>query len=240
MGIIGYIILGLSILITLGWCFYIRHKVKYEQAREMPQELQGFLMTVSIILVFAVPLSPFHLLWMLPVSFIIGLLSITTPLSILFIFSSAYFSIWYIGVRNEGRKFYLDGNYENAVRVFKEEISKQPSSEAYFNLALAYGALKQHDNEIAAYQGALKFAPKRPEIHFNLGNAFIDIGDRQKAIDAFKQAISLRPDYFKAHYAICKTYAEIGDIESAYKELEIIRRVDNRSADELNAIIEAV
>ncbi len=240
MGIIGYIILGLSILITLGWCFDIRHKAKYEQAKELPKELQGFLMTVSIILVFAIPLSPFHLLWMLPVSFVIGLLSLTTPLSILFMFSSIYFSVWYIGIRNPGRKFYVDGDYENAVRAFKEEVSKKPSSEAYFNLALAYGALKQHDNEIAAYQSALKLSPNRPEIHFNIGNAYIDIGDKQKAIDAFKQAINLRPNYFKAHYTVCKTYAEIGDIESAHKELEIIRSIDSRSADELSAVIDAI
>lgn len=241
MTIIGYIILGLSILITLGWCFNIRHKAKYEQAREKSMELQGFLMTASIILVFAIPLSPFHLLWMLPASFIIGLLSVTTPLRILWIFSSIYFFFWYIGISNPGRKFYVDGDYEKAVASFKEEISKKPSSaEAYFNLALAYGKLGQHENEISAYEGAIKLMPNKPETYFNLGNAYIDKGDKHKAIEAFKQAISLRPDYLKAHYTIGKTYAEIGDKENALKELEIIRKTDNRSADELKTIIDAV
>lgn len=238
MDIIGYIIYGLSILITLGWCFNIRHKAKYEQAREKGMELQGFLMTVSVILVFVLHLSPFHLLWMLPASFIIGLLSITSPLRVLWIFSSIYFSFWYIGISNVGRKFYVDGEYEKAVTAFKDEISKKPTSaEAYFNLALAYGKLKQHDNEIAAYEGAIKLMPNKPETHFNLGNAYVDKGDKQKAIEAFKQAISLRPDYLKAHYTICKTFAEIGDKENALKELEIVRKTDSRSADELASII---
>ena len=241
MEIIGYIILGLGILITLAWCYNIRHKAKYEQATEKGMELQGFLMTVSIILVFVIPLSPFHLLWMLPASFILGLLSIGTPLKLLWIFSSIYFSFWYIGISNAGRKFYVNGEYEKAVAAFKEDISKKPSSaEAYFNLALAYGKLKQHDNEISAYEEAIKLIPNKPETHFNLGNAYVDKGNKQKAIEAFKQAISLRPEYLKAHYTICKTYAEIGDKENALKELEIVKKTDTQSAEELVSIINAV
>lgn len=239
MNIIEYIILGLSILVTVGYCFSLRHKGKHEQAREKAMELQGFLMTVSIILVFAIPLSPFHLLWMLPTSFILGLLSITTPLKVLWIFSSIYFSFWQIGNSNPGRKFYLNGEYEKAVVAFKEEISKKPSAEAYFNLALAYGKLGKHNDEITAYNEAIKQSPEKPELYFNLGNAYIDQGDKNKAIDSLKQAIKLRPDYLKAHFTICKTYAEIGDKENALKSLEVVRKVDKQSADELSLIIES-
>lgn len=236
MDIIGYIIYGLSILITLGWCLQIRGKAQNEQAREKSMELQGFLMTVSLVLIPLLHLSPFHLLWMLPSSFILGLLSMTTPLRVLWIFSSIYFSFWYIGISNVGRKFYVDGEYEKAVAAFEEDISKKPTSEAYFNLALAYGKLGDHDNEIIAYQQSIELKPK-PETYFNLGNAYDDKGNKQEAIKAFKQAISLRPEYLKAHYTICKTYAEIGDKENALKELEIVRKTDSRSADELASII---
>ncbi len=236
MDIIGYIIYGLSILITLGWCLQIRGKAQNEQAREKSMELQGFLMTVSLVLIPLLHLSPFHLLWMLPSSFILGLLSMTTPLRVLWIFSSIYFSFWYIGISNVGRKFYVDGEYEKAVAAFEEEISKKPTSEAYFNLALAYGKLGDHDNEIITYQQSIELKPK-PETYFNLGNAYDDKGNKQEAIKAFKQAISLRPEYLKAHYTICKTYAEIGDKENALKELEIVRKTDSRSADELASII---
>lgn len=240
MNIIGHIILGLSILITVGYCFNLRQKAKNEQAREKAMELQGLLMTVSIILVFAIPISSFHLLWMLPASFILGLLSVTTPLRVLWIFSSIYFSFWYIGIGNPGRKFYVDGDYEKAIAAFKEEINKKPSAEAYFNLALSYGKLGQHDNEISAYEDAIKQSPKKPELYFNLGNAYIDKGDKQKAINAFKQALNLRPDYLKANYTIGKTYAEIGDKENALRQLEIVRKADSRSADELASIIQTI
>lgn len=238
MEIIGYIIIGLSILITLGWCFNVRHKAKYEQATEKSMELQGFLMTISIILIFVIPLSPFHLLWMLPASFIVGLLSIATPLNLLWIFSSIYFFFWYIGISNPGRKFYLDGDYLQAVDAFKEEIKKNPTSaEAYFNLALAYGKLGKHDNEVSSYEEAIKLSPNRPESYFNLGNAYIDKGDKHKAVMALRQAIILRPNYLNAHFTLGKTYAEIGDKENALKELEIVRKTDKGIANELELII---
>ncbi len=82
--------------------------------------------------------------------------------------------------------------------------------------------------------------PNKPETYFNLGNAYIDKGNKQKAIELFKKAIGLRPEYLKAHYTICKTYAEIGDKKNAYKELEIVKKMDSRSAEQLTPIINAV
>jgi tetratricopeptide (TPR) repeat protein len=236
--IIGYIILVVSIIITVGWCLRVREKAKNEQAREKSFELQGLLLTVSVILTLLFHLSPFHLLWMLPASFILGLLSIHTPLKFLWIFSSIYFSLWYIGISNLGRKYYVAGEYEKAIDAFKEEISKNPSSaEAHFNLGLVYGKTGQHEKEIAAYEDAIKLNPKRPELYFNLGTVHNDIGNTQHAIDVLREAIRLRPEYLKAHYTICKIYSEIGDSENANKEFEIIKKMDSNVADELASII---
>ncbi len=241
MEIIGYIVLGLSILITLGWSLQIREKAKNEQATEKSMELQGFLMAVSVILIPLLHLSPFHLLWMLPASFILGLLSINTPLRLLWIFSSIYFFFWYIGIGNLGRKYYVDGEYDKAIDAFKEQISKNPSSsEAYFNLGLAYGKTGQQDKEIATYEEAVKLNSKRPELHFNLGIAYNEIGNKQQAIGLLREAIRLRPEYLKAHYNICKIYSETGDSENAIKEFEIIKKMDSNIADELAPIIKAI
>jgi len=238
MDILGYIIGGLSILITLGWCLQIRAKAKNEQATEKSMELQGFLMTASIVLVILLHLSPFHLLWMLPASFILGLLSINTPLRLLWFLSSIYFSFWYIGISNLGRKYYVAGEYDKAIDAFKEEISKNPSSaEAHFNLGLAYGKMGQYDKEIAAYEEAVKLNPKRPELHFNLGTVYNDIGNKKQAISVLNEAIRLRPEYLKAHYTICKIYSEIGDYSNAKKEFEIVKKLDNSVAEELASTI---
>lgn len=240
MNIVGYIIFGIGILITVGWSIIIRDKATKEQAREKAMELSAFLMTVSLVLIPLLHISPFHLLWMIPASYFLGLLSVITPLKILWIFSSIYFSFWYISISNAGRKFYVDGEYEKAIEAYEEEALKKSTPELYFNLALAYGKTGQHKKEIWAYQESIKLNPKMPQSYYNLGNAFIDFGDKQKAIESFKKAISLKPEYLKAHYTICKTYAEIGDKENALKELEIVRKSDSRSADELVSIINGV
>ena len=240
MTIIGYIILGLAILITVAWCLNIRVKAKSEQAREKAMELSGFLMTASIVLVFLIPMSPFHLLWMIPASYFLGLMSVLTPLRILWIFSSIYFSFWYIGISSAGRKYYVDGEYAKAIEAYEFELLKTSSPEKYFNLAQAYGKVGEHKKEIWAYKQSIKLNPKVPQSYYNLGTAFNEFGDKQKAIDSFNEAIRLKPDYLKAHYFICKTYSEIGDKENALKVLEIVKKIDSRSADELETIIDAV
>jgi tetratricopeptide (TPR) repeat protein len=240
MNIIGYIILCLAILITTAWCLNIRAKAKREQAREKAMELSGFLMTASIVFVFVFHMSPLHLLWMIPASYFLGLMSVLTPLKILWVFSSIYFSFWYTGISNAGRKFYVDGEYEKAIEAYEEVALKKSTPELYFNLALAYGKTGQHKKEIWAYQQSIKLNPKMPQSYYNLGNAFIDFGDKQKAVESFLKAISLKPDYLKARYTICKIYSEMGDKENAFKELEIVRKLDSRSAEELLSIINEV
>ena len=241
MTVIGYIILGFSILFTLAWCFRVREKARSEQATEKGMELQGFLMTVSIVLVLLLHLSPFHLLWMIPASFILGLLSMTTPLRILWIFSSIYFSFWYIGISNVGRKHYVAGEYDKAIEAFKEDISKKPTSaEAYFNLGLAFGKTGQTEKEIAAYEQAIKLKPNVSSTYFNLGTAYNDIGQKQKAIAAFNDAIRLNSDYIKARYNVCKIYIEVGDRENANKEYEILKGKDNKISEELESLINAM
>jgi tetratricopeptide (TPR) repeat protein len=235
--IIGYIVLGLSILFTLGWCLRIREKAKSEQATEKSMELQGFLMTVSIALVLLLHLSPFHLLWMLLASFVLGLLSMGTPLRILWIFSSLYFAFWYIGISNAGRKYYVAGEYDKAIEAYSEQIKKKPSAEAYFNLGLAYGKNGQQEKEIDAYKEALKLNPNRPELHFNLGTVYNDTGNKGQAINSFKEAIRLRPEYLKAHYTLCKIYIEIGDSENGKKEFEIVKKLNGSVPEELASAI---
>lgn len=237
MNIISYIILALSIFITLGWTLKIREKAKNEQATEKAMELQALLMTVSIVLKFVLHFSSFHLLWILPTSFFLGLLSMTTPLKFLWVFSSIYFSFWYIGINNLGRKYYVTGEYVKAIEAFKDEITKKPSSEAYFNLGLTYGKMGQYNKEIDAYEQAIKLNPKKPELYFNLGLVLKENGNKEKALNMLNEAIKLKPDYLKAHYCACKIYAEIGNNYKAKKEFEEVKKLDSYSAEELEKII---
>jgi tetratricopeptide (TPR) repeat protein len=234
MTVIEYLILGLSTLFTIAWCLQLRHKVKYQQQTEKAKELQGFLMTASILLVYFGKISALHLLWMIPASFIVGLLSIATPLKILWIFSSTYFFFWYLGISNSGRRFYLQGEYEKAITEFTNQIKKKPNSpEPYFNLGLTYGKLGEYEKEVGAYEEVIKLQPKKPETYLNLATAYNEMGNKEKAIDTFRDAIALNSKYLKAHYMLCKLYAETGNTQNALKELEIVNNLDPTTAKDL-------
>lgn len=88
------------VLIAISWGILIRHKAKTEQATEKIFEVFGLLMAVSLILIPTLFLSPFHLLWMFPVSFLLGSLSLVFPLNLLlWPLASLYSSLWYIGLK---------------------------------------------------------------------------------------------------------------------------------------------
>jgi tetratricopeptide (TPR) repeat protein len=238
MDTVGYIIFGIGTLITVGWCLQIREKAKREQATEGSMEISGFLMTISLILIPLLHLSPFNLIWMIPISFFLGLLSTTTPIRFLHIFASIYFRLWYFGTSNLGLRYFLDEEYEKAIDTFKEEISKNPLSvEAHFNLALTYGKIGQQENEIATYEKAIKLDSKRPEFYFNLAIIYNTTDDKQKVITFLKETIRLKPNHLKAHYNLSITYFKTGNLENAVDEYKIVKKLDSGGAKELEELL---
>ena len=100
MHIITNILYIVCVLIAISWGVLMRHKAKTEQTTEKIFEVFGLLMVVSLVLIPTLSLSPFHLLWMFPLSFLLGLLSFFFPFRLLWPFASLYGSLWYIGLKS--------------------------------------------------------------------------------------------------------------------------------------------
>jgi hypothetical protein len=84
---------------AIGWGLVLRRKAKSERATEKIYEVHGLLQAISLVLIPALSLSPFHLLWMFPTSYLLGFLSIFFPLNLfLWPLASLYGSFWYIGL----------------------------------------------------------------------------------------------------------------------------------------------
>ncbi|WKZ71130.1 MAG: tetratricopeptide repeat protein [Melioribacteraceae bacterium] len=217
----------------------IRRKAKVEQATEHTLEVHAFLAAVSVVIVPLLSLSPFHLLWMLPVSFFLGLSSIIFPLNLLWYPASLYSYLWYYGVKNPGRAFYLNGDYENAIKHFKAQLHSNPNSaETFFNLGLAYDKAGDTNNAIESYKNAVQIRPDSEITYLNLGLAYKDSGDYQNAIESFKEAIKIKPTYYKARVNLGLVFLELGDIEGAMKEYVILKKSDSSIAAELYSEIE--
>ncbi len=239
MGIVGIIVWVVALLWAVGHGFLIRERAKHEQASEGAFEVHAFLLAASVIIVPLFSLSPFHLLWMVPASFILGLASVVFPLNLLWIPASLYGSLWYIGTRNPGRAYYLAGDYARAIECYEELVRSKPkSAEAHFYLGLAYDKAGNTRRAIEEYTEVVRLDPTSHQAYCNLGLAYKGL-DNGKAIEAFKEAIRIKPDYHRARGNLGMTYVEVGDIESARQEYERLKTSKEAFADELYAAINA-
>lgn len=102
MNIIANILYIFCVIFAICWGILMRNKAKREQATEKIFEVFGLLMVVSLILIPSLSLSPLHLLWMFPVSFLFGPLSLMFPFNLLlWPLASIYGSLWYIGLKSK-------------------------------------------------------------------------------------------------------------------------------------------
>ncbi len=96
---IGIVVWALALLWAVGHGIMLRQKARREQAAERAYETHALLLAVSVTLIPALSLSPFHLLWMVPASFVLGLASMMFPLNLLWLPASLYGRLWYVGLR---------------------------------------------------------------------------------------------------------------------------------------------
>lgn len=218
--------------------FVIRHKAKEEQATEHVFELHALALAASVAAIPLFSLSPYHLLWMIPASFVLGLASVIPPLRLLWLPASLYGSLWYVGTRNPGRAFYLAEDYPKAIEAFKEAIRKKPNSaETHFHMGLAYAKMGETEKAIQSYTETIRLDPKSAPAHFNLGAKYRDTGKVNEAADSFREALRLRPGYGLAIWNLGMTYIELGDLDNALKQYEALAPIDKQNADGLHSAI---
>lgn len=100
INIIANIIYIFCVIFAILWGITMRRRAKMGQIERI-FEVFGLLMAISLILIPILSLSPFHLLWMFPVSYILGMLSIFPPLRLLWPLASFYGSLWYVGLKSK-------------------------------------------------------------------------------------------------------------------------------------------
>lgn len=240
MRIVEILIWGMGLVWAIAQGFNIRQKAKREQATEHTFELHALLAAASVIIVPILSMSPLHLLWMLPASFVLGLASVIPPLNLLWFPASLYGQVWYVGTRNPGRALYLAGDYEKAIEAYEETIMLKPkSAEAHFNLGVAYGKVGDKEKAIQSFKNTIQLSPDSAEAHCNLGFNYKDLGNLSDAAISFREAIRIRPGYARAIWNLGMVHVEMGDLDDALKQYHALQAIDQKNADELHAAIVA-
>ncbi len=86
--------------------------------------------------------------------------------------------------------------------------------EAHFQLGLSYMALGRHQEEIAAYEEAVRLKPDFADAYYNLGAAWDILGDGEQAVRQTRRALF----WYNAH-------RNHGGSRKALREL---RRLENK------------
>lgn len=234
MSIIEIVILAIGILLAIAQGINIREKARNEQSTEHTFETHAFLLAVSVIIIPALGLSPFHLLWMMPAAFVLGIASITFPLKLLWLPASLYGSLWYVGTRNPALALYRNGDYNESIEAFRKAIQKKPNSrENQFYLAMAYDKIGNHDKAIEHFKECIRLKPDDEKVYCNLGLTYKDSGDLTNAKESFSKSIQMKPDYAKGIWHLGMTYIELQDFDKAMEQHTALQAVDKVNADKL-------
>ena len=89
----------------------------------------------------------------------------------------------------------LSGDYQRAIDSYSRALELGPDrGTVYFNRGLTYGYMRQHENAIADYTMALRYAPSRALMSYvKRGISYAALGQRDKAIDDFRKALQINP-----------------------------------------------
>ncbi len=126
MQLVGVLLWILGALITMFWAYGIRSYVRRGQGVSQQTVNQTMMFALSLIIIPIFGFSPFHLLWMFPVSFVLGMLSFVFPFSLLSVPGRTFGAICCIGLTQKQptgsiNLFDKDGNYKPRDQMTPEE-----------------------------------------------------------------------------------------------------------------------
>jgi hypothetical protein len=140
----------------------------------------------------------------------------------------------WIAYYNLGAAYDKLGRHTEAIEDFSQAVRSKPDfEEAYNNLGVAFAGLGRWFEAIDAYNQAIKIKPDFEDAYLNLGVAYSALGRWPQAIDDYKQAIIISPNFEDAHYKLGVACLVIGDKNSAQAELNILKSLNSKFANDL-------
>jgi len=120
-----------------------------------------------------------------------------------------------------GVHYFLRGEYDGAVRTFRDVVRDDPANAAawsYYGIALAH--LGQATDAEGALARAIALGPKNGEAWFHLGVARALREEWPEAAAAYRHAVALEPDDMVAWHRLGVALSEAGDESAATAAFE--------------------
>jgi tetratricopeptide (TPR) repeat protein len=129
-----------------------------------------------------------------------------------------------------GITLYYQRRFVDAIEQYKQALSLDAGfTPAEFGLGRAYAALGRYDEAIAAVQGAMSRAGRRPNYLAELGRIHAEAGQRDRAVAILGQLLeeAARSPRLVGPHGIACIYAALGDRDAAFAWLD--KEIDTRS-----------
>lgn len=101
MEVLGWILWIIGLIIGLSWAYGVRTYVRTGQGVQQQTVNQTALILLAVVAVPLLGLSPLNLLWMLPAAFVVGMLSLAFPFSLISLIGMPFGELCCLGLSQD-------------------------------------------------------------------------------------------------------------------------------------------
>jgi len=136
--------------------------------------------------------------------------------------------------------YYSLGCNEEEIEAHKQVARLDPGdANAYSFLAGCYIEGNRYKEAAETLRQLVRIDPNKACLQLALlGVHYHKSGHYEEAVEVYKQAIEIDPDMPLARYLLAKTYLKMGDKYLALEEYEILKTLDEQSANELHGLLQ--
>ena len=141
----------------------------------------------------------------------------------------------YLILNNYAAALEEEGNIEDSMAMFRLALSIKPDhAEALYNLGRLYLAdLDRPQEALPLFVRAIAVKPDYMDAYVNLGAAYNNLGRYNETVLLLEQANKIAVDRADSHNNLAIAYARLGNMSAAWRELEVVRRLDSVMAQRL-------
>jgi protein O-mannosyl-transferase len=137
----------------------------------------------------------------------------------------------YVAHFGAAAEFFEEGNYEEAIRHYREAVQIKPDYiDALNGLGLSLYQTGKIDEAIEYYRRAIEISPRFIKVYPNLGIALAAKGKFADAISLYNKGLQMAPDSVELHINLGNALARSGKLEEAVKEYEKVLKIAPRNA----------
>lgn len=127
-----------------------------------------------------------------------------------------------------GIAYASDKEYRAAVKILRRALDIEADAKAYLYLGLAYMAIRDYDQALDAFQGAVDEDPDFYEAYIGLGYCYATFRNWKFGINSLKRAESLEPGHPEIHYLLGFMYLGDNDLSAAEREASKLNEISRK------------